>query len=159
MSGTWRHLPAPARAIAVASCNAVAAAVDRDPEAFEAATERLAALDPQLVGRVLGGTVRLLLERLHPDGLDGDDIRAALQRCVRSAADWRAAVDPHVVLVLLAGALGVYDAEADDQPPDVRALAVHGPLLVADLLARQSQPFADHLTRALGEIERAELQD
>lgn len=159
MSGTWRHLPAPARAIAVAASAAVEAAGQRDRELFTVAVERLAGLDPQLVGRVLGSTVRLLLEALHPDGLDGDDIRAVLQRCVRSAAAWQPDVDPHVILVMLAGALGVSDPDGDERPPDPPELARHGPLLLADLLTQQHRPFADHLAGALREIERAELHD
>ncbi|QLQ38363.1 hypothetical protein [Micromonospora robiginosa] len=157
MTTTWRHLPAPAREIAVTATDAVDAARARDAEAYRPAVERLAAADR--AGLVLGGVVRLLLEEGHPDGLDGDDVRQVLERCVRAAAPWWPDVDPHVLLVLLAGALGVYDPGDDDAPPDPAAVARHAPLLVADLLAVTGRPFADYLTAAFGEVARTELHD
>ncbi|MGB2569262.1 hypothetical protein ACPFP2_12530 [Micromonospora citrea] len=157
MSVTWRHLPAPAREIAVAATDAVEAAQARDGEAYEAATARLAAAERS--GLVLGSVVRLLLEEVHPDGLDSDDVRQVLERCVRAAAQWRPDVDPHVVLVLLAGALGVYDPGEDDAPPDPAAVARHAPLLVADLLAVTGGPVEGYLGAAFAEIERTERHD
>ncbi|WFE32584.1 hypothetical protein [Micromonospora sp. WMMD975] len=157
MSVTWRHLPAPAREIAVTASDAVDAARARDAEAYQPAVERLAAADR--AGLVLGGVVRLLLEEGHPDGLDGDDVRQVLERCVRSSAAWWPEVDPHVLLVLLAGALGVYDPGDDENPPDPGAVARHAPLLVADLLAVTGCPLADYLTAAFTEVARTELHD
>ncbi|MEV4491733.1 hypothetical protein AB0K04_16635 [Micromonospora coxensis] len=157
MSVTWRHLPAPAREIAAAATEAVEAARVRDTEAYETATARLAAAERS--GLVLGAVVRLLLEEVHPDGLDSDDVRQVLEQCVRAAAQWRPDVDPHVVLVLLAGALGVYDPGEDDSPPDPTALARHAPLLVADLLAMTGRPVGSYLEAAFTEIARTEHQD
>ncbi|MET8279861.1 hypothetical protein [Micromonospora sp. NPDC005174] len=157
MTGTWRHLPASARAIAVTATAAVAAAQARDGQAYEEAVADLAV--DERSGLVLGTVVRLLLEESHPDGLAGDDIRQVLARCVQDATRWRRDVDPHVVLVLLAGALGVYDPEADDAPPDASALARHAPLLVADLLAVTGAPLDDYLAAAFAEIERTERHD
>lgn len=157
MTGTWRHLPAPARAIAVTATAAVAAARDRDVQAYDEAVSALAAAERS--GLVLGAVVRLLLEETHPDGLTGDDVREVLTRCVRGAAPWRTDVDPHVVLVLLAGALGVYDPEGDESPPDASALARHAPLLLADLSAETGVPLDDYLAAAFAEIERTERQD
>ena len=157
MTTTWRHLPAPAREIAQAATEAVGAAQDRDAGAYQPAVERLAAADR--AGLVLGGVVRLLLEEGHPDGLDGDDVRQVLERCVRSTATWWPEVDPHVLLVLLAGALGVYDPGDDDAPPDPAAIARHAPLLVADLLAATGRPLADYLSAAFAEVARTELHD
>ncbi|MFD2766726.1 hypothetical protein [Micromonospora eburnea] len=157
MTTTWRHLPASAREIAGAATEAVAAARDRDVEAYGPAVDRLTAADR--AGLVLGGVVRLLLEETHPDGLAGDDVRQVLERCVRSAAQWRPDVDPHVLLVLLAGALGVYDPGDDDAPPDPAAIARHAPLLVADLLAAAGQPLEGYLTAAFAEVARTELHD
>ncbi|MEU7927383.1 hypothetical protein [Micromonospora sp. NPDC049801] len=157
MTGTWRHLPASARAIAVTATAAVAAAQARDDQAYDETVDDLAA--DERSGLVLGTVVRLLLEESHPDGLDGDDIRQVLARCVQDAARWRSDVDPHVVLVLLAGALGVYDPEGDDSPPGASALARHAPLLVADLLAVTGAPLADYLAAAFSEIERTERHD
>ncbi|MFF0313088.1 hypothetical protein ACFYPH_00350 [Micromonospora sp. NPDC005252] len=157
MTGTWRHLPATARAIAVTATAAVAAAQARDNQAYDEAVADLAADDRS--GLVLGTVVRLLLEEGHPEGLAGDDIRQVLTRCVQNAMRWRRDVDPHVVLVLLAGALGVYDPEGDESRPDAPALAQHAPLLVADLLAVTGVPLDDYLAAAFTEIERTERQD
>ncbi|MFU8873914.1 hypothetical protein [Micromonospora sp. SL4-19] len=157
MTTTWRHLPAPAREIAAAATEAVVAARERDAGAYEPAVERLTAADR--AGLVLGGVVRLLLEETHPDGLDGDDVRLVLERCVRSTAPWRPDVDPHVLLVLLASSLGVYDPGDDDAPPDPAAIARHAPLLVADLLAATGRPLADYLAAAFAEVARTELHD
>ncbi|MFU8852696.1 hypothetical protein ACNAW0_17165 [Micromonospora sp. SL1-18] len=157
MTVTWRHLPAPAREIATAVTGAVAAASDRDAGAYGPAVERLAAADR--AGLVLGGVVRLLLEETQPDGLAGDDVRQVLERCVRTTAPWRPDVDPHVLLVLLASALGVYEPADDETPPDSAAVARHAPLLVADLLAVTGRPLAGYLAAAFAEVARTELHD
>jgi hypothetical protein len=155
VTNQWRHLPAPARPIAAATDAAVTAARDHDTEALSAAVAELTALDQAQAGLVLGTTVRVLLELTHPDGLDGDDIRTVLEQSVRSAAVWLPEVDPHVVLILLAGALGVHDDEEPAPEPD--ALARHSALLIAHLLAARALP--EVLTLALSEIERAQLND
>ncbi|MGK5678977.1 hypothetical protein [Actinoplanes sp. URMC 104] len=156
MDSHWRHLPAPARPIAAAARAAVLAAQAPDGDAFDAAATELARLDPAQTGLVLGTATRLLLEQAHPDGLDGDDVRAVLQRCVRSAAAWHPDVDPHVVLYLLAGALGVLE-EDGAPPPEPGVLARHAALLLADLLG--SRPPDKVLTAALTEIEHTQLND
>ncbi|MFD0520205.1 hypothetical protein [Paractinoplanes durhamensis] len=115
MEQNWRHLPPPARPIAAATSAAVEAAQLKDGEALAGAVAQLAALDPAQTGLILGVTVRLLLEDTSPDGIDADSVRAVLERCVRGAAAWQTEVDPHVVLLLLAGALGVV-AEDDETP-------------------------------------------
>jgi hypothetical protein len=155
MTQTWRHLPAAARPIAAATDAAVAAVRARDGETLAAAAGVLAALDPAQVGLIVGTAVRLLLEEGHPDGLDGDDVRAVLESCVRGAAEWQPEIDPHVVLVLLAGALGVHDDS--EPPPKPDALARHAALLLADQL--ETTPLPDLLTRTLREIERSQLDD
>ncbi|WP_432836726.1 hypothetical protein [Dactylosporangium sp. CA-092794] len=155
MTTTWRHLPPVARAIAVAAVEAVDAARAHDPEAYPAAVDRLAALDPEQTGRVLGAVVRALLEERHPDGLDGDDVRAALEHAVRAAGAWRD-VDPQVMVVLLIGALGIHETD-EESPVTPLALAAHAPLLIADLL--QSRGLDGYLESAFAEIQRAELHD
>ncbi|MCI4063181.1 hypothetical protein MRQ36_11580 [Micromonospora sp. R77] len=157
VTATWRDLPAPAREIAAAATAAVDAARDRDAEAYEPAVERLTAADR--AGLVLGGVVRLLLEEGHPDGLDGDDVRQVLERCVRSVLPWWPQVDPHVLLVLLASSLGVYDPGEDDAPPGPGEIARHAPLLVADLLAVTRRPLPGYLAAAFAEVARTELHD
>jgi hypothetical protein len=156
MDQNWRHLPPPARPIAAAAATAVVAAQSRDPVALDRAVDDLAALDPAQSGLILGVVVRLLLEDGHPDGLDGEAVREVLERCVRTAAQWQPEVDPHVVLQLLAGALGVTEEDGAPAPkPDV--LARHAALLMADLLG--SRPAPPFLTAALADIERAQLND
>ncbi|MBL7255109.1 hypothetical protein [Paractinoplanes lichenicola] len=156
MTQNWRELPAPARPIAAATTAAVTAAQAHDAEALDVATAELAALDPAQTGLILGTSVRLLLEEAHPDGLDGDAVRDVLQRCVRSSVAWHPQTDPHVVLYLLAGSLGVLDEDAADVPkPD--ALARHAALLLAELLGGRTAEKV--LTAALSEIERTQLND
>jgi hypothetical protein len=156
MDQNWRHLPPAARPIAAAATAAVGAAQRRDGAALEVAVADLAALDVTQTGLILGTAVRLLLEDGHPDGLDGDDVRDVLERCVRAAAAWQPEVDPLVVLLLLAGALGV-SGDEEGPPPKPDVLARHAALLLADLLGvRPAPPF---LTAALAEIERTQLND
>jgi hypothetical protein len=133
----------------------VTAARDQDAEALTGAVAELSALDQAQVGLILGTTVRTLLELTHPDGLDGDDIRTVLEQSVRTAAKWQPEVDPHVMLILLAGALGVHDDE--EPPPGPEALARHSALLIAHLLG--ARVLGEVVTVALGEIERAQLND
>jgi hypothetical protein len=156
MTDDWRHLPPPARPIAAAADAAVAAAREHDAAALDDAAAGLAKLDAAQVGLVLGTAVRLMLEERHPDGLDADDVRAVLEHCVRTAVPWCPDVDPHVVLLLLAGALGVQE-EDGTPPPAPAVLARHAALLLADLRGWRS--MREHLTRALEEIERAQLND
>jgi hypothetical protein len=156
MAQNWRHLPAPARPIAAAATAAVAAVQARDAGALDEAVAELASLDPAQSGLVLGTTVRLLLEAAQPDGLTGDEVRDVLERCVRGAVGWQGDVDPHVVLLLLAGALGVLE-EDGAPPPKPEVLARHAALLMADLLG--PRPVPPFLTAALGEIEHTQLND
>jgi hypothetical protein len=156
MDQTWRHLPAPARPIAAATTDAVSAARHRERDALDDAVEVMAGLDPARTGLILGTAVRLLLEETHPDGLDGDAVRAVLESTVRAALDWQPEVDPHVVLQLLAGALGVIDEE-EPAPPKPDVLARHAALLLADLAGER--PIEPVLTAALAEIERTQLND
>lgn len=150
-------LPAPARAIAQSVTAAVTRVQERDKEAFEESAAVLAGTDQ--AGLVQGAIVRLLLEELHPDGLDGDDIQLVLERCTRTSLTWLDDVDPHVLLVLLASALGVYDPDADETPPSHAALSRHAPLLVADLLTARKAPIDRYLTTAFADIARAETME
>lgn len=157
MTAAWRHLPPPARAIAVGTAAAVAAAGERDRDAFDTAVLSLATVEGS--GLVLGAVVRLLVEELHPDGVDGDDIRRILDRCVPAAAGWQPPVDQHTMLLLLAGALGIHDQDEESAPPAPVVLTRHAVLLTADLLAAGDRPLDPYLGAAFAEIQRTELQD
>lgn len=156
MTTTWRHLPAAARPIAAATEAAVAAVRAQDREALAEAVADLGGSDPAQVGLILGTAVRLLLEDRHPDGLAGDDVRAVLERCVRSAMAWTPDVDPHVVLLLLAGALGVHD-DSDEPPHRPDVLARHAALVLTDQL--DGRPVRALIDSSLREIERSQLND
>jgi hypothetical protein len=159
MSLPSRRWPPSVRAIAEAAEEAVSAARVRDPEPYEAAVARLAALDTARVGLVLGAVVRMLLEELHPDGLAGEDVHAVLDRCARSAVPWVPGVDPAVLVVLLTGALGVHQPDEEAAPPGELDIARHAPLLVADLLDVAGRPLAGYLDLALAEIARSQTME
>jgi hypothetical protein len=150
------RLTEPARSIAEGATECVSAARARDREQFQQSTARLAALNPEQVGVVLGAVVRSLLEDVHPDGLSGDDVQAVLERCVRSATGWLPELDPNVLVALLIGALGVHQPEGESPPPGATDVALHAPLLVADLLALARRGLAGYLDAAFAEIARAE---
>jgi hypothetical protein len=145
--------PAPARAIATAVQEAVAAVGDR-PD-FEEAVAQLAALDQAQVSVVLGSVVQLLMEETAPDGLSTDDVRSLLEGCVRNATAWFPAVNVEALMIVVAGALGMQDPDAEPVL-DPRAVSAHALLLVHELLARTRRPLSGYLDIALGEIARAE---
>jgi len=139
-----------ARPIADAAADAVEAAAERDREAFDTAVGRLAGFDVAQVGLLLGTVVRHALEERHPDGLDSDDVRDTLTAVVSRALEWLDTVDPQVVLLLLAGALGVHEPDPDDPPVKADVSARHAVLLVAHLV--DAGGFATRLERAAREL-------
>jgi len=151
--------PPVVRVLAERASAAVDAARDQDRDAFLPAAERLAALDPDQVGLVLGAVTRTLLESLHPDGLSGEDAQAAIARCATTTHPWWPGVDPNALLLVLSGAMGVFPADEEPVPVTPLAVAQHAPLLVADLLAVADQPFEAHLHAALAEIARAQTTE
>jgi len=172
-SASWRDSGGPALAVAAAVASAVAGAVRRDRDAFEPAAAELAALPAQQTGAVLAAVVRMLLEEQHPDGLDGDDVRTVVERCVRAAATWLPAdaLRPRTVVAVLANALGVHEAgltydelgappDPDlEKAPSPEEFARHAPLVVADLLAAGGRTLRPYLDAAFTEIARAETMD
>lgn len=153
-----RDLPPAARAVAARISAAVGAAGGTDAEELGDAAAGLEALDAAHVGVVLGAVIRMLLEEQHPDGVDGDDLRTVLDGCTGWALGWLPDTDPEVLLVLVAGALGVHPEEADGiARPQPAVLAVHAPLLVAYLLGPKK--VDTYVSRAYAEIARAEIMD
>ncbi len=172
---TLGELPPAARAIAAATTDAIAAAQAADTAAFDDACSRLLLADPEHARVILGDTVRLLLEDVLPDGVDGDDLREIIDRSARSAAPWFPGVDPGVMVVVLSGALGIHPdtppdpstgeqrpPEPDDPwdavPPRPSAAAVtqHAVILLADLLSVRGRPLRGYLEAAYTEMARRE---
>jgi len=172
---TLETLPPAARAVAAAVTDGVGAAAAADAEAFEAAARRLALAEPEHVRVVLGGVVRPLLEELHPDGVDADDVRADVADAVTAAATWWPAVDPDALVVVVAGALGVHpevfprtphddadDGAPRDEPaplPGPDAITRHALLLVATLLAARGGRVRAYLERSFTELALAEAAE
>jgi hypothetical protein len=102
---------------------------------------------------VLGWVIRSLLEELHPDGMDGEDLRAVLTDCATAAGAWESEVDPSVLLVVLTGALGLSDPDEQPALPPA-AVARNATLLLAYLLG--DRPLARYLDAAFAELQRAE---
>jgi hypothetical protein len=153
-----RDLPPAARAVVARITAAVGAAATADPAQTHSAAAELEALDAAHVSVVLGAVIRMLLEEKHPDGVDGDDLRAVLDGCTRWALSWLPAVEPEVLLVIVAGALGVHPEEADGiDRPGPAAIALHAPLLIAYLLGPRA--VDRYLSSAYAEIARAETMD
>jgi hypothetical protein len=137
---------------------AVGAAATADAEELRSAAASLGALDAAHVSVVLGAVTRMLLEEQHPDGVDGDDLRAVLDGCARWALGWLPETDPEVLLVIVAGALGVHPEEADGiARPEPAAIALHAPLLVAYLAGPKK--VDSYVASAYAEIARAEVMD
>jgi hypothetical protein len=153
-----RDLPPAARTVARRVAAAVGAAAAADDAALQSAAADLETLDAAHVSVLLGGVIRTVLEEQHPDGVDGDDLRAVLDGCTQWALRWLPGVDPEVLLVIVAGALGVHPEEADGiDRPGPAALALHAPLLVAYLLG--PRPVDRYVSAAYAEIARAETMD
>ena len=102
----------PARALGAAITTAVAGAAGGDRRVYERAVVALDELPTAPTGSVLGAVVRLLVEDGHPGGLDGDDIRAVLGRCLADAATGLpgAAISTRVLIAVLSSALGIHEA-------------------------------------------------
>ncbi|OLF14363.1 hypothetical protein BLA60_04345 [Actinophytocola xinjiangensis] len=172
---TLADLPPAARAIASATTDAIAATRAGDPTAFDDACDRLLLADPEHTRVILGDTVRLLLEEVLPDGVDGDDLREIIGRGARTAAPWFPGVDPGVMVVVLSGALGIHP----DSPPDSRtgeerppepddpwdavpprpsaaSVTQHAVVLLADLLSVRGRPLRGYLEAAFTEMARRE---
>lgn len=136
---------------------AVEAARTEDAEQLREAATGLSNMDDEQTGKVMGGVLRLLLERQHPDGLDADDVRDLLQACTIGAARWLPETDPHTLLVVLAGALGIHPDDRDEvERPSPESIALNAPLLIAHLLTGRLEPY---LTATFADIARSESMD
>ncbi len=159
--------PASVRAIRTAVADAALAAYAADAEQFAEASTGLAALDQQRLTLVQGAVVRELLENLHPDGLAGEDAQEVLTRTFKAAAAWYQPVDAEAMIAVLMGALGAADPDETSQLDQV-GVAVHGSLLIANLLTASVESPSVHivgkllqvrLDHAFAEIQRAETME
>jgi len=148
--------PRGVRMIAESVTAAVGAAKAGDGDGFAEAVGWLSTVDPQRVAVVLGWVIRSLLEELHPDGMDGEDLRAVLTDCAGAAGAWESEVDPSVLLVVLTGALGLSDPDEQPALPPA-AVARNATLLLTHLLGER--PPARYLDAAFAELQRAETID
>jgi hypothetical protein len=155
-----RSLPPAARAVATALLGAVGAASQSDADGLRTAAGELAGMDTEQTETAQGAVTRMLLEEQHPDGLDGDDIRSVLQGCTRWAAGWLPETDPHVLLIVLTGALGIHPEEHEGvDRPTPQALAIHAPILTAYLLSGTGRELDPYLTATFAEIARREIME
>lgn len=108
---SWQGWPAPVRAIGAAVTRAVDAAGGTDSEAYQDAAATVVSQPSASTGLVLATVTRTLIEELHPDGLDADDVQLVLARCYRNAHAFLGdAVDVRVIIAVLAAALGIHEA-------------------------------------------------
>lgn len=157
VSPSRQPLPPAPRAIASAATAALTAAAAEDAAAFQQAAQRLAALDPEQVGLVLGAVVRTLLENSHAAGLTGDDMLDVVARCATANAGWFPALDADVLVVLLAGSLGIQTGDDEPRPISPLEMSSHASLLIATLLGpAPGRAFHAHLDAAFREIARSE---
>lgn len=147
--------PAAARALAQQVEAAVGSAQAGDRAAFGDAVDALHGLDPNQVATLLGGVLREVLERTHPDGLDSDDAEAALERCLGAVRPWYPDVDEDHLVRALAGALGIADPD-ETGVADARAVLAHGLLLISDLLTATGQRPGPVLDDSMQELVRAQ---
>ena len=184
---SWQSWPAPVRVIGAAVARAVDAAAGTDSEAYEDAAAIVVGLPAGPTGLVLATVTRTLIEELHPDGLDSDDVQLVLARCYRGASALLGdAVDVRVLIAVLAAALGIHEAgltyqemnpieaATDDWPPAPRSgedevatgrpptpaeFAWHAPLVIADLLAAGDRRIGPYLDTAFADLATGAAMD
>lgn len=122
---------------------------------FDAALTELNALEQSRLSLVLAGIIRHLLEILHPDGLDGDDVQDALTQVAR-AGGWYPGLQPEAIGEVLLGSLGVL---APEDTKTAGGFVAHAVLLIGVLSARQPRPVTALIATELAEIERAETME
>jgi hypothetical protein len=184
---SWQSWPAPVRTIGSAVARAVDTAGGPDAEAYQEAAAAVVHLPAGPTGLVLATVTRTLIEELHPDGLDADDVQLVLARCYRSAHGFLGdAVDVRVLIAVLAAALGIHEAgltyqeidpietSTDEWPPQSRAddgeatagrpptpaeFAWHAPLVIADLLAASGRRIGPYLDAAFADLAAGAAMD
>lgn len=147
--------PPTVRAIASATDEAITGARSRSETDFADAVRLLGAEDSAQVASIHAEMVRSLLEELHPDGLEGEDVQDALTRAVRSAAEWNSDVDVPGFVEVLTGALGVADTEEKRPSPRTE----HALLIIVDLLVRRKSSAEKYIRQAVAEIQRAQTME
>lgn len=126
-----------------------------DTADFDSAVAELKALDQSRLTLVLAGIIRQLLEILHPDGLDADDVQNSLNSTVR-AASWYSGLQPEALAEVLLGALGLL---APEETRWAELFPSHAVLLISALLPGQPNSAAQLISHELAEIERSETME
>ncbi len=156
------ELTGPLLALSRAVTDAVAAAGRADAATFDDACARLTSgADPEHVRRLLGAVLRPLLEGMHPDGVDGDDLAAVLDECTREVLPWWPRVEPVALAVVLTGAFGIEVASREELPVrlDDADVVRHALLLTDHLLPRSGRPLRPVLDTAFVELAREDAQE
>ena len=131
------------------------AAARADADGFAAAGAELAGFDAEQARTVLGWVLRQALEERHPDGLDADDLRAAVTSTAR-AAGWFPALDARILVVVLTAALGEHPDPEELPRLDHALVLQHSLLLVHDLVAAGGPPLRGRIDAARAEVRRVE---
>jgi hypothetical protein len=152
-------LPAPALQLDRAIVNAVTAAATTDVDAFAETCAVLDARGGDAARRVLSGVLRPVLETMHGDGVDGDDLADLIEATV-AAQGWVVRLDPLALAVVLTGAFGIEIAAREELPHEVKDADVtrHAVLLVAHLV-HGPKDLRRWLDVAWSEIARQDTND
>ncbi|MGX7679745.1 hypothetical protein ACSMXN_12720 [Jatrophihabitans sp. DSM 45814] len=139
------------------SCAVEAARTGTTAE-FDEANRQLEALGPDRVVLVQAAVIRGLLEEIHPEGLTGEHVGQAIERCLTSLSARLLVVDAEALIAVYAGALGVADLEerAEHRPS---VLITNASLVIADLCDAAGADVSQYLVAAIAEIERAETME
>jgi hypothetical protein len=153
LSGPLPPVPREISAATLAAVEAARIATVEAVEAFDEATARLAATDPEAVRVVLGAVVRAVLEDLHPDGLVGDELLEHIRGCAVRAFGWYPEVDVQALIIVVTGAMGVHEPDEEPRRITPAEIARHAPLFLAELLSSpKAGPLEGYLGGALDEI-------
>ncbi|WP_432560806.1 hypothetical protein [Kineococcus sp. SYSU DK003] len=137
---------------------AVEAVARTDAAAFAEAGGELARFEPEQARVVLGWVLRRALEEQHPDGLDADDLRAAVTATAR-AAGWFGGLEPRILVVVLTAALGEHPDPEEIPRLGHQLVLQHSLLLVHDLVPGTGRSLRAFLDTALAEVRRAETME
>ncbi|MGC0366135.1 hypothetical protein ABH922_004119 [Rhodococcus sp. 27YEA15] len=148
--------PPVARDIADATLDALTAVRSAQRDALDDAVDELRGLSFEQVSSVHAAIVRELLEDTHPDGLSSEDVQDALTSCARATIVWLPDLDVQALAAVYTGALGISDLEDDSFRVGHGAYLRSAVLVIGNLSTVSKKSPAAYVTRAIGEIARAQ---